>query len=92
MPIVEPEVLMEGTHSLERCAEVTVAMLRAVYEQLSRHHVVLMLRCRTWDSVKDRAHDADACQLQPRSGTDQPKAWVREVSRFTPPETESNAG
>jgi fructose-bisphosphate aldolase class I len=40
-PIVEPEVLMEGTHSLERCAEVSVATLRAVYEQLSRHRIVL---------------------------------------------------
>jgi fructose-bisphosphate aldolase, class I len=40
-PIVEPEVLMEGTHSLERCAEVSVATLRAVYEQLSHHRIVL---------------------------------------------------
>lgn len=41
VPIVEPEVLMDGTHDLERCAEVTVTTLRAVYEQLSRHRVVL---------------------------------------------------
>ncbi|WP_029432339.1 class I fructose-bisphosphate aldolase [Blastococcus sp. URHD0036] len=41
VPVVEPEVLMEGAHDLERCAEVTVATLRAVYEQLSRHQVVL---------------------------------------------------
>jgi fructose-bisphosphate aldolase class I len=41
VPIVEPEVLMDGTHSLERCAEVTVATLRAVYDQLARHRVVL---------------------------------------------------
>lgn len=40
-PIVEPEVLMDGDHSLERCAEVTVAALRIVYDQLSRHGVVL---------------------------------------------------
>jgi len=40
-PIVEPEVLMDGTHDLERCAEVTMEALRAVYEQLSRHRVVL---------------------------------------------------
>jgi fructose-bisphosphate aldolase, class I len=40
-PIVEPEVLMDGTHSLERCAQVTVETLRAVYEQLGRHRVVL---------------------------------------------------
>lgn len=41
VPIVEPEVLMDGTHDLERCAEVTVMALRAVYEQLARHRVVL---------------------------------------------------
>jgi fructose-bisphosphate aldolase class I len=40
-PIVEPEVLMDGTHTLERCAEVTEATLRAVYDQLARHRVVL---------------------------------------------------
>lgn len=40
-PIVEPEVLMDGTHDLERCAEVTVMALRAVYDQLARHRVVL---------------------------------------------------
>jgi fructose-bisphosphate aldolase class I len=41
VPIVEPEVLMDGAHTLERCAEVTAATLRSVYEQLARHRVVL---------------------------------------------------
>ena len=41
VPIVEPEVLMDGTHTLERCAEVTVRVQRAVYAQLARHRVVL---------------------------------------------------
>lgn len=41
VPIVEPEVLMDGEHTLERCAEVTVAALRTVYDQLARHRVVL---------------------------------------------------
>ena len=41
VPIVEPEVLMDGAHTLQRCAEVTVATIRAVYEQLARHRVVL---------------------------------------------------
>ena len=41
VPIVEPEVLMDGAHGLERCTEATVATLRAVYEQLARHRVVL---------------------------------------------------
>ncbi len=40
-PIVEPEVLMDGSHDIDRCALVTVAALRAVYEQLAQHRVVL---------------------------------------------------
>lgn len=41
VPVVEPEILMEGTHSLERCATVTAATLRTVYDHLARHRVVL---------------------------------------------------
>jgi len=41
VPIVEPEVLMDGTHSMERCAEVTRQVLRAVYDQLARQRVDL---------------------------------------------------
>lgn len=40
-PIVEPEVLMDGSHTLERCAEVTAEVLHAVYEQLGSQRVVL---------------------------------------------------
>lgn len=41
VPIVEPEVLIDGDHSLARCAEVTEAVQRAVFHALHRHHVVL---------------------------------------------------
>jgi fructose-bisphosphate aldolase class I len=41
VPIVEPEVLMDGDHDLDRCAEVTFTTQRAVYDQLARHRVVL---------------------------------------------------
>lgn len=34
VPIVEPEVLMDGDHTLERCAEVTEWVLKSVFEQL----------------------------------------------------------
>lgn len=34
VPMVEPEVLMDGTHSMERHAEVTQQTLRAVFEEL----------------------------------------------------------
>ncbi len=40
-PIVEPEVLTEGEHSLERCAEVTESVLRAVFDALAEQEVVL---------------------------------------------------
>lgn len=41
VPIVEPEVLLDGAHSLQRCAEVTEAVLHAVFHALHRHRVVL---------------------------------------------------
>lgn len=41
VPIVEPEVLMQGDHSLERCAEVTEAVQNEVFIALRRHNVAL---------------------------------------------------
>jgi fructose-bisphosphate aldolase, class I len=41
VPIVEPEVLMDGTHSIERSAEVTQRVLAACFKALADHHVVL---------------------------------------------------
>ena len=41
VPIVEPEVLMDGDHSLARCADVTGATLQAVFEQLDLQGVLL---------------------------------------------------
>ena len=41
VPIVEPEVLMDGNHSLERCAEVTEQVLHAVFHALHQHRVKL---------------------------------------------------
>jgi fructose-bisphosphate aldolase class I len=41
VPIVEPEVLMDGAHPIERCAEVTEATVRAVYAELASQRVVL---------------------------------------------------
>ena len=41
VPIVEPEVLMDGSHTIERCAEVTEAVLRTVFEELARSRVNL---------------------------------------------------
>lgn len=41
VPIVEPEVLMEGDHTLEECARVTEATLHIVFNQLYRQRVTL---------------------------------------------------
>jgi fructose-bisphosphate aldolase, class I len=41
VPIVEPEVLMDGNHSIDRCYEVTEATQREVFHQLGRQRVLL---------------------------------------------------
>ena len=41
VPIVEPEVLMDGSHTIDRCDEVTEAVLNAVYDELALQGVNL---------------------------------------------------
>ncbi len=41
VPIVEPEVLMDGDHTIERCFEVSEAVLRSVFAALARQRVAL---------------------------------------------------
>jgi fructose-bisphosphate aldolase class I len=41
VPIVEPEVLMDGAHSIERCEEVTARTLQSVFDQLFAHRIRL---------------------------------------------------
>lgn len=41
VPIVEPEVLMDGDHMIQRCEEVTGEMLKLVFDALGEHHVAL---------------------------------------------------
>ena len=41
VPVVEPEVLMEGDHSMERCRELTEKVLRAVFAELYVQRVTL---------------------------------------------------
>jgi fructose-bisphosphate aldolase, class I len=41
VPVVEPEVLMDGEHTLERCREVTEEVLRTVFNQLYTQRVML---------------------------------------------------
>src|SRR6185295_9060462 len=39
VPIIEPEVLLDGGHTIERCEEVTEETLRACYAALAAHRV-----------------------------------------------------
>jgi fructose-bisphosphate aldolase class I len=69
VPIVEPEVLMDGTHTLARCAEVTERALHFVFDALRTQRVLLEgmilkpnmvvpgLQCPTQDGV-DAVADA----------------------------------
>lgn len=41
VPIVEPEVLMDGAHSIERCEEATAATLAVVFSEQAAHGVAL---------------------------------------------------
>jgi fructose-bisphosphate aldolase class I len=41
VPIVEPEVLMDGSHTIERCEQVTCETLHKVFAALHSHHIHL---------------------------------------------------
>jgi len=41
VPFVEPDVLMEGKHSVQRCEEITARMLEITFHELYKHRVHL---------------------------------------------------
>lgn len=43
VPIVEPEVLIDGTHSIDTCQEVTEKVLKAVFDSLKEENVAIDL-------------------------------------------------
>ncbi len=73
VPIVEPEVIMDGSHTIERCHEVTERVLGAVFAELREQRVPLteiVLKpnmvlsgstCPTQSSVRDVAEATLAC-------------------------------
>lgn len=66
VPIVEPEVLLDGDHSLQRCAEVSEAVLHAVFHALHRHGVVLewmLLKPAMVLPGKEHAQQADTDEI-----------------------------
>jgi fructose-bisphosphate aldolase class I len=68
VPIVEPEVLMDGAHTIARCEEVTGQVLRAVFASLFEHRVMIrrvILKSGMVLSGKDcpqQADDTEAAQ------------------------------
>ncbi len=70
VPIVEPETLMDGTHSIERCHEVTLAALRSTYAELARQRVDLrgtLLKPNMVLSGKDAPNRAGAEEVAKRT-------------------------
>ena len=70
VPIVEPEVLMDGDHAVERCEEVTEWTLNAVYEALYLHRVRLeqsVLKPSMVLSGKDCPKQADVEEVAERT-------------------------
>lgn len=76
VPIVEPEVLMDGTHTLEQCAKVTEEVLHVVFDRLHSQRVMLEgmllkpnmvlpgLTCPEQNSVEDVADATMQCLLR----------------------------
>lgn len=66
VPIVEPEVLMDGVHDLEKCKEATARTLKAVFAKLTAHKVVLegmILKPNMVISGKESATQASAQEI-----------------------------
>jgi fructose-bisphosphate aldolase, class I len=80
VPIVEPEVLMDGAHSIERCEEVTSSVLQTVFDQLFEHRIDLegmVLKPNMIISGKKAANRAPPEQVA--------EATLRVLKRHVPP-------
>jgi len=80
VPIVEPEVLMDGGHSIDRCEEVTSAVLQTVFDQLAAHRIYLegmVLKPNMIIAGKKAANRAGPEQVA--------EATVRVLKRHVPP-------
>ncbi|MGI9120998.1 MAG: class I fructose-bisphosphate aldolase [Acidimicrobiales bacterium] len=70
VPIVEPEVLMDGDHSIERCFEVTEATQHVVFSALYEHRVVfeeMVLKPNMIISGKGNARQAGVDEVAERT-------------------------
>ena len=70
VPIVEPEVMMDGDHDIDRCYGVTQDTLRSVYGQLASQRVMLegtLLKCNMVLSGKDASNRAGPDEVAERT-------------------------
>ncbi len=70
VPVVEPEVLMDGDHDAARCEEVTAAMLASVFDALREYRVLLegmLLKPNMVLSGKQAARQASAQEVADRT-------------------------
>jgi len=80
VPIVEPEVLMDGTHTIERCEEVTSQVLQTVFNALFEQNVSLegmLLKPNMVIAGMDCPHQASVPEVA--------AATVRTLARHVPP-------
>jgi fructose-bisphosphate aldolase class I len=70
VPIVEPEVLLDGDHTVERCEEVSETTLAMLFHELERHGVSLehvILKASMVVSGKDNARQASVQEVAERT-------------------------
>ncbi len=79
VPIVEPEVLMDGDHDIEQCEQVTTAMLKQLFYDMLEHRVMLegaILKPNMVISGKEASVQADVQEVAERT--------VRTMRRVVP--------
>jgi fructose-bisphosphate aldolase class I len=80
VPIVEPEVLMDGAHTIERCEEVTSHVLKVVFDELFEQNVRLegmLLKPNMVIAGQDCARQASVGEVA--------QATLRTLRRLVPP-------
>lgn len=63
VPIIEPEVIRDGGHDIQKCAEVTVRTLKKVFQRIEAHRVALegiILKTNMATSGEDNPHQASS--------------------------------
>jgi fructose-bisphosphate aldolase class I len=79
VPIVEPEILMDGTHTIDRCEAITSQMLEILFGELNAHGVLfegMLLKPNMVISGMKCAHQASAKQIA--------TATIRCMRRYVP--------